>query len=65
MEKEQISYNDANKELNTILEEIKMGNTDVDSLSAKVKRAKELIGICEERIKKAEMEIKEIIKTSL
>jgi len=60
----QISYNEAYEELQTILEDIKERNVDVDKLAAKVKRARELINLCEERIKKAEVEIEEIVKSS-
>ena len=64
MSEKQISYNEAYEELQSILEDIKERNVDVDKLAAKVKRARELITICEGRIKKAEMEIEEIIKSS-
>ena len=64
MSEKQISYNEAYEELQTILEDIKERNVDVDKLAAKVKRARELINLCEERIKKAEMEVEKIIKTS-
>lgn len=64
MSEKQISYNEAYDELQTILEDIKERNVDVDKLAAKVKRARELINLCEERIKKAEMEIEEIVKFS-
>jgi exodeoxyribonuclease VII small subunit len=64
MSEKQISYNEAYEELQTILEDIKERNVDVDKLAAKVKRARELINLCEERIKKAEMEIEEIVKSS-
>jgi len=64
MSEKQISYNQAYEELQEILEGIKERNIDVDRLAEKVKRARELIKICEERIKKAEMEIEEIIKSS-
>ena len=63
MIQEEISYNQALKELQEILEDIKEQNIDVDKLSAKVKRAKELINICEERIKQAEIEVKDVTKT--
>ena len=63
MNEKQISYNEAYEELQSILEDIKERNVDVDKLAAKVKRARELINLCEERIKKAEMEIEEIIKS--
>ena len=64
MSEKQISYNEAYEELQTILEDIKERNVDVDKLAAKVKRARELINLCEERIKKAELEIEEIVKSS-
>jgi len=64
MSEKQISYNEAYDELQTILEDIKERNVDVDKLAAKVKRARELINFCEGRIKKAEMEIEEIVKSS-
>ena len=64
MSEKQISYNEAYEELQAILEDIKERNVDVDKLAAKVKRARELINLCEERIKKAEMEIEEIVKSS-
>jgi len=64
MSEKQISYNEAYEELQNILEDIKERNVDVDKLAARVKRARELISLCEERIKKAEMEIEEIIKSS-
>jgi len=64
MNEKQISYNEAYEELQSILDDIKERNVDVDKLAAKVKRARELITLCEGRIKKAEMEIEEIIKSS-
>ena len=64
MNEKQISYNEAYEELQNILEDIKERNVDVDKLATKVKHARELIVLCEGRIKKAEMEIEEIIKSS-
>ena len=58
----EISYNQAYQELKEILDEIKERSIDVDQLSAKVKRARELILICEKRIKKVELEVESIIK---
>lgn len=63
MSEKQISYNKAFEELQKILEGIKEQNIDVDKLAAKVKRARELIGICEKKIKQVEMEVKEVTKT--
>ena len=55
MSEEQISYNEVLDELKAILEDIRDQNIDVDKLATKVKRARELINICEQRIKKAKM----------
>ncbi|PJA02133.1 exodeoxyribonuclease VII small subunit [bacterium (Candidatus Gribaldobacteria) CG_4_10_14_0_2_um_filter_36_18] len=64
MSEEQISYNEVLDELKAILEDIRDQNIDVDKLATKVKRARELINICEQRIKKAKMEVEEVIKNS-
>ena len=60
MEEKQISYNQAFEELQTILDDIKQGNIDVDKLATRVKRARELISICEKKIKRAETQVEEI-----
>ena len=60
MEKKQLSYEKAIIELEEILENIKERNIDVDQLATKVKRAKELIALCEKKIKQAEMKVEEI-----
>lgn len=62
MNEKQISYNQAFEELERILEDIKERNVDVDELSKKVKRARELIDICQKRIEKVEMEVEEVTK---
>ncbi len=62
MNEKQISYNQAFEELERILEDIKERSVDVDELSDKVKRARELIDICEKRIKQVEMEVEEVTK---
>ena len=62
MNEKQISYNQAFEELERILEDIKERSIDVDELSNKVKRARELIDICEKRIKQVEMEVEEVTK---
>ena len=64
MSEKQNSYNDALGELKEILENIRGQNIDVDQLVTKVKRARELIDICEQKIKKAKMEVEEVIKSS-
>lgn len=63
MSEKQVSYNKIFEELQEILEDIREQSIDVDKLATKVKRARELISICEKRIKQAEMEVKEVTKT--
>lgn len=62
MEKKEINYNEALQELETILRSIESGDTDIDTLSAKVTRATELIALCRERLLKVEEEVKGILE---
>lgn len=62
MKKTQISYSEALQELEEILRSIESADTDIDTLSAKVTRATELIKICRERLLKVEGEVKEILE---
>lgn len=57
MKKEDIKYADAVAEIEKILAKINSTEADIDTLSADVKRATELINICKAKIRKAENEI--------
>ena len=57
-----ISFNEAIKELEMILEQIESGEPDVDELSGKVKRASELIKVCRKKLKSTEEEIGKILE---
>lgn len=59
---EQIGYAAAMAELETILAEIEREDVDVDVLSARVKRAAELIEICRGRIDTTKLEVEEIMR---
>ncbi|MFN2380798.1 MAG: exodeoxyribonuclease VII small subunit [Bacteroidales bacterium] len=61
MAEKKISFNEAIKELENILEQIESGEPDVDELSGKVKRAAELIKICRKKLKSTEEEIDKIL----
>ncbi|MDP4266648.1 MAG: exodeoxyribonuclease VII small subunit [Bacteroidota bacterium] len=61
MNKEEISYSEAQKELEIILNEIETGEVDVDVLSEKVKRACFLIKLCNAKLKSTDEEIKKIL----
>jgi exodeoxyribonuclease VII small subunit len=58
---ESISYKDAVTELEAILEEIETGDTDIDTLSEKVKRALFLIQLCRNRLRATDEELKKLM----
>lgn len=58
----EIKYSKAIKELEEILTKIENEEIDVDELSVKVKKAVELIKVCKEKIDKAEIEVKDVVK---
>lgn len=62
MAKKEIGYNEAIREVETILEKLNNEELDVDKLAEEVKRAAELIGLCKEKLRKAEDEVAKVIK---
>lgn len=61
MEKK-ISYSEAIREVEAILEKLNNEELDVDQLAEQVKRAGELIGVCKEKLRKAEEDVAKVIK---
>jgi exodeoxyribonuclease VII small subunit len=59
---ENLSYESAYKELNTIAGEIESGNVSVDVLAEKVKRASFLIEFCQGKLRGTEDEVNRIIE---
>jgi exodeoxyribonuclease VII small subunit len=62
MTRKAIKYSEAVEELNNILQDLESENIDVDEVSAKVKRAVELIKVCREKIENTELEVRKIVK---
>lgn len=62
MAKKQESYNEAMEKLRLIVAEIERGELDVDLLSEKVTEASRLIGLCKEKLFKADEEVKKILE---
>lgn len=62
---DKIGYSEAFDELQKIVAEIELGEISVDELSAKVKRASELIRICKAKLTSAEEEVDKILKELL
>lgn len=56
------SYTEAMTEVNEILEKLNNEQLDIDSLSAEVKRATELLTLCKEKLRKAEEDVTQMFK---
>lgn len=56
-----MTYTDAYEELQQIVSDIEDGEITVDVLSAKVKRASELIKVCKEMLTATEADVKKIL----
>ena len=58
----ELSYSNAMRELQGIVREIEQSSVDVDVLAEKVKRAAFLIKYCKEKLRNADIEVKEALK---
>ncbi len=63
MGEREISFNEAFSELEEILRRIEKANIDVDSLVSELKKAVNLLNICRSKLRKAEVEINQILET--
>lgn len=59
---ETVDYTEAFNELQEIVAEIEEGEISVDELSAKVKRAAQLIKICRKKLTSTEEDVHKILK---
>ncbi|MBQ9560884.1 MAG: exodeoxyribonuclease VII small subunit [Prevotella sp.] len=59
MEKK-ISYEDAMKRLEELVEQMESGKTGIDSLVAQLKEARKLIQMCKDKLTKTEEEISKL-----
>lgn len=59
--KQELTYTEAMAEVEQILTRFNNRQMDVDTLSAEVKRATELIAQCKERLTRAEKEVAEVL----
>lgn len=62
MAKKEFSFNDAVLKIEEILKNIESGELDVDKLSAEVKKASELIKLCQKKLRNTEEEINSIFR---
>lgn len=56
-----MTYDEAYSELEQIISDIEDGEIGVDLLSAKVKRAAELIAFCKEKLASTEIDVQKIL----
>lgn len=61
MSKSKITYTSAITELEAIVQEIESGEIDVDVLTAKVKRASELIKFCKDNLRNTQKEVEKTL----
>lgn len=57
-----IGFSDALAELESILERIDSEEVDVDRLAAELRRAAELLELCREKIRAADLEVTQIVQ---
>ncbi len=62
MKSNEISYNQAIGEIESILKKNEEQELDVDELAGKLKRVTELIKICKNKLHNAEAEVEKILK---
>ncbi|MEL6122759.1 MAG: exodeoxyribonuclease VII small subunit [Bacteroidota bacterium] len=61
MAKQSFSYQKSIEELQKILEEIESGEVRIDDLAKKVKRGKELVALCQDKLRTTEEDIREML----
>ena len=59
--KEEIGFRAAVEEVEKILGRLEADDIDIDDLSAEVRRAVELIGVCRGKLDKTEVEVREFV----
>lgn len=57
-----MKYEEAVKELETIVRRMEANELDIDTLSTELKRAQELLRLCKDKLTKADEEVKKVLK---
>ena len=61
-DQQQPTFSEALQELEAILERVDSEATDIDSLAEELQRATELLELCRGKIRKAEVEVNQIVQ---
>ena len=59
-----MKYEEALKELETIVRRMEANELDIDTLSTELKRAQELLRLCKDKLTKADEEVKKVLKNN-
>lgn len=59
--KKNIKYEEAVRELENIVAQMENGQLDIDTLSARLARAQELVEVCKSKLLKTDNEIKKLL----
>lgn len=62
MSKKKLNYTEALTELEGIIEQIESGDLTVDELSEKVKKAADLVKVCQDKLRKTEDDINKTLE---
>ena len=59
-----MKYEEAVKELETIVRRMEANELDIDTLSTELKREQELLRLCKDKLTKADEEVKKVLKNN-
>ena len=59
-----MKYEEAVKELETMVRRMEANELDIDTLSTELKRAQELLRLCKDKLTKADEEVKKVLKNN-
>lgn len=61
MAKQELKYEDAVRQLETIVDKLENNELGIDQLSTELKKAQQLIKLCKEKLTKTDNEIKKLL----
>lgn len=61
MTKQELKYEDAVRQLETIVDKLESNKLGIDQLSSELKKAQQLIKLCKEKLTKTDNEIKKLL----
>ena len=61
MEKKEMKYEEALRQLEDIVEKMENDELDIDQLSDQLKKAKKLVNLCKDKLTKTDAEIRKLL----